>query len=75
MADSNHLHHQQPIKHLIDDAVIPHTHPVDPDFPLKSNAVGRPGVFGQQINGCANALLIAPLPVRQGAHSTAGRVG
>jgi len=53
------------------DLVIPHTPPVDPGFSLNSNAVGRPGIFGLQINGCANALLIAPLPVRQGAHNTA----
>ena len=53
MANSDHLHHQQSIKHLINDAVIPHTHPLDPGFSLKSNAVGRPGIIGQQINGCA----------------------
>jgi len=73
MANSDHLHHQHPIKHLINDSIIPHTHPVDPGFSLKSNTVGRPRIISQQINGCANALLIAPLQDRQGAHSTAGQ--
>ena len=73
MTNADHQHHQHPIEHLIHDAVIPHTHHVDPCFSLEGNAIGRTWILGQQINRCANALLIAPLQVGQGAHSTAGQ--
>ncbi len=39
----HHLHHQHLIEHLVNDAVIPYAHPVDPDFALKGNALGGRG--------------------------------
>jgi hypothetical protein len=73
MANTDHLHHQHLIEHLVNDAVIPDTHPVDTGFSLKGNAAGRWWILGQQINGGTDALLITPLQLRQGAHSTAGQ--
>ena len=71
MTNADHRHHQHPIEQRLHDAVIPPTHPADPSFSLERNTVGRTGILGQQINRRANALLIAPLQVGQGAHSTA----
>jgi hypothetical protein len=64
VADTDHLHHQHLIEHLIHDAVIPDTHPVDTGFSLKGNAAGRSWILGQQINGGTDALLITPLQLR-----------
>jgi hypothetical protein len=69
----HHLHHQHLIEHLVNDAVIPYTHPVDPDFALKGNAAWWSGILCQQINGRTNALLITSLQILQGADSTAGQ--
>ena len=73
VADTDHQHHQHPIEHHLHDAVVPHTHPVDPGFPLKGNVVGRTWILSQQINGGADALQITPLQLRQGSHSTASQ--
>lgn len=39
----HHLHHQHLIEHLVNDAVIPYTHPVNPDFALKPTQLGGRG--------------------------------